>query len=79
MSGIEPDLAHWYVFPWGGGVELSAVVGVAVEQDRLRLQLRRGGYLPCPRWTDVDAIAAHLLETLTKLEGVHVTVYRPAP
>lgn len=66
---------HWYVLPWVATVDLHKIAAVNTEQGTGVVQLHKGGFIRSPRRTDADQIAAALIDALTKVEGVRVTVY----
>lgn len=65
---------HWFVLPWLAAVDLRTISAVQAEHGQLVLQLHGGNYLRSPRHPDAEKAGQQIIDLLTKMPDVHVTV-----
>jgi len=64
-----------YQAPWTGGLyDLSLIIGLSCERERLTVQFRGGGYARGPQHPDAAKVCADMERRIAELPGV--VVYR---
>lgn len=71
LAEPEPEQTRrFFSLPWGGGVDLDAIVSVTPDKGQVVIQLRGDGYIRSPFLTEARPLADAIFEAAS--EGAYV-------